>query len=72
LQTGQTQSFIEAPYRNKQIMEVLLETLRPGTMLCIAVDITLPGEFIKTLTVEQWKKKGFPDINKKPAVFLIG
>jgi 16S rRNA (cytidine1402-2'-O)-methyltransferase len=72
LQTGQTQSFIEAPYRNRQIMDALLETLRPGTLLCIAVDITLPGEFIKTLAVEQWKKKGFPDINKKPAVFLIG
>ena len=72
LQTGQTQLFIEAPYRNRQMMDALLETLHPFTKLCIAVDITLPGEYIRTQAVQQWKKTGYPDINKKPAVFLVG
>jgi 16S rRNA (cytidine1402-2'-O)-methyltransferase len=72
MNSGQTQIFIEAPYRNRQLMDALLETLQPYTKLCIAVDLTTPGEYIKTLTVEQWKKAGFPEINKKPAVFLVG
>jgi 16S rRNA (cytidine1402-2'-O)-methyltransferase len=72
LQTGQTQLFIEAPYRNRQMTDALLESLHPFTKLCIAVDITLPGEFIRTRTAEQWKKSGYPEINKKPAVFLLG
>lgn len=70
--SGQTQIFIEAPYRNRQMMDALLESLHPSTNLCIAVDLTLPGEFIRTLPVQAWKKSGYPDINKKPAVFLIG
>jgi 16S rRNA (cytidine1402-2'-O)-methyltransferase len=72
MNSGQTQIFIEAPYRNRQLMDALLETLHPYTKLCIAVNLTTPGEYIKTLTVEQWKKAGFPEINKKPAVFLVG
>lgn len=72
LQSGQTQIFIETPYRNRQLMDALLETLHPFTKLCIAVDITLPGEFIRTLEAGKWKKSGYPEINKKPAVFLFG
>lgn len=72
MNSGQTQIFIEAPYRNRQLMDALMESLHPYTKLCIAVDLTTPGEYIKTLTVEQWKKAGFPEINKKPAVFLVG
>jgi 16S rRNA (cytidine1402-2'-O)-methyltransferase len=71
-QSGQTQIFIEAPYRNRQMMDALLESLHPSTNLCIAVDLTLPGEYIRTLPVQIWKKSGYPDINKKPAVFLVG
>jgi len=66
----QTQIFIEAPYRNTQLINDLINTLADQTRLCIACDITLETEYIKTLTVAQWKK-GVPDLNKRPAIFLI-
>lgn len=66
----QTQIFIEAPYRNTQLINDLINTLNDQTRLCIACDITLDTEYIKTQTVSQWKK-GVPDLNKRPAIFLI-
>lgn len=66
----QTQIFIEAPYRNTQLINDLIHTLNDQTRLCIACDITLDSEYIKTQTVAQWKK-GVPDLNKRPAIFLI-
>ena len=66
----QTQIFIEAPYRNTQLINDLINTLNDQTRLCIACDITLDTEYIKTQTVAQWKK-GVPDLNKRPAIFLI-
>jgi len=66
----QTQIFIEAPYRNTQLISDLIKTLNDQTKLCIACDITLETEYIKTQTVAQWKK-GIPDFNKRPAIFLI-
>jgi 16S rRNA (cytidine1402-2'-O)-methyltransferase len=66
----QTQIFIEAPYRNTQLINDLINTLGDQTLLCIACDITLETEYIKTQTVAQWKK-GVPDLNKRPAIFLI-
>ena len=66
----QTQIFIEAPYRNTQLFNDLINTLNDQTRLCIACDITLDTEYIKTQTVSQWKK-GVPDLNKRPAIFLI-
>ena len=66
----QTQIFIEAPYRNTQLINDLISTLNDQTRLCIACDITLDSEYIKTLTVAQWKK-GIPNLNKRPAIFLI-
>jgi 16S rRNA (cytidine1402-2'-O)-methyltransferase len=65
-----TQVFIETPYRNNQLIEALLKHCAAGTRLCIAVDITGPGESIQTLTVAQWKTKK-PDIHKRPAIFLL-
>lgn len=67
---NQTQIFIEAPYRNTQLINDLINTLNDQTRLCIACDITLDTEYIKTQTVAQWKK-GVPDLNKRPAIFLI-
>lgn len=62
--------FIETPYRNTSIMEDLLKTLHPNTKLCVACDLTLPTEFIRTKTVADWK--GFKeDLHKRPAIFLI-
>jgi len=66
----QTQVFIETPYRNMKMLQELLTTCRPQTRLCIACDITLETEYIHTRTIAQWKGK-LPDINKRPAIFLI-
>ena len=66
----QTQIFIEAPYRNTKLLEDLVSTLNDQTRLCIAVDLTLETEYVKTQTIATWKK-GVPDINKRPAIFLI-
>lgn len=70
LRNKATQLFIETPYRNNQILETVLKTCLPATRLCIAVDITGPGEAIYTRTIEEWKKNT-PDINKRPAIFLV-
>lgn len=67
----QTQILIETPYRNDSVLKDMLTTLSPSTRLCIAANITCPDQFIRTLTVAQWKKlQGFT-IGKRPCVFLI-
>jgi 16S rRNA (cytidine1402-2'-O)-methyltransferase len=66
----QTQIFIETPYRNHKLMEELVETLLPTTNLCVAVDVSLPSEWIHTQNMDTWKKQ-MPDIQKRPTVFLI-
>lgn len=67
---NQTQIFIEAPYRNNPLMADMFQSLNENTYVCIACNITMPDQFIKTQTVKQWKRK-IPDLNKKPAVYLI-
>lgn len=67
---GSTQIFIETPYRNNQLVEAILKSCRPTTRLCIAVDITGGEEWIRTRTLNGWKKDR-PDIHKRPAIFLI-
>lgn len=69
-QMDQTQIFMETPYRNRQIIDSLLENLDGSTRLCLASDITGNEEFIKTKTVRDWKKS-FPDLHKKPTIYLI-
>lgn len=69
---GQSQLFIEAPYRNAKLLEQALATLSPDTRLTIAADITSANEFIVTLPVAQWRSRPLPDINKRPAIFIIG
>ncbi len=66
----QTQIFIETPYRNMKMLEDILSTCQSNTKLCIAVDITLETEFIKTKTIAEWKNQK-PDLNKRPCIFLI-
>jgi len=70
LRTKVTQIFIETPYRNNQIVETILKNCMPLTRLCIAVDITGTSEFIITKSIDDWKKN-IPDINKRPAIFLM-
>ena len=66
----QTQIFIETPYRNMPLLQDIINTCRPNTRLCIAVDITLDNEFIATKTIADWKNN-LPEIHKRTAVFLI-
>ena len=75
---GQTQLFIETPYRNQKLFEALITTLRPQTRLCIAAGITTADEYIRTFRVSEWKREGLPlkgaggsDFSKVPAIFLI-
>ncbi|MBR9915632.1 MAG: SAM-dependent methyltransferase, partial [Algicola sp.] len=67
---NQTQLFIETPYRNNKILEDICSTLHPNTRVCIACDITLPTEYIKTMTVSEWKNVNV-DLHKRPSIFLI-
>jgi 16S rRNA (cytidine1402-2'-O)-methyltransferase len=69
-ENGQTQIFIETPYRNKQLYEAIVQVCRPDTMLCIAVNLTLEDEDIRSMPVHKWKKQSVA-FDKKPAVFLI-
>ena len=66
----QTQIFIETPYRNIHLLADLLATCQDQTRLCIAVDLTMESEFVVTKTIAAWKKS-LPDINKRPAIFLL-
>lgn len=69
---GQSQLFIEAPYRNVKLFEQLLQTLAPDTRLMIAMDLTAPAEYLRTLTVAEWRREKLPEMNKRPAIFVIG
>jgi 16S rRNA (cytidine1402-2'-O)-methyltransferase len=70
LMDGQTQIFMEAPYRNNQLLEALLTACHVETKICIATNLTLPNERVKTATAGNWKKHK-PDLHKKPTVFLL-
>lgn len=70
-QHNQTHIFIEAPYRNLHLFQDILEHCQPNTLLCIACNVTAANEYIKTLTVKDWKKNN-PPIHKENTVFLIG
>jgi 16S rRNA (cytidine1402-2'-O)-methyltransferase len=67
---GATQIFIETPYRNDAVFQAALDHCRGDTLLCIAVDLTLPSETIATRSIAQWKKNR-PSLNRRPAVFLL-
>ena len=71
LSENQTQLFIEAPYRNMQLLEDILKSCLPETMLGIATDISLSTEFIKTRSILDWKKH-LPELHKRPTIFMIG
>lgn len=67
---GQSQIFIETPYRNDKLFAELLKTLSANTLLCIACDITLSSEFIETKRTSDWKKTSL-ELNKRPAIFIV-
>ena len=67
---GQSQLFIETPYRNDKLFAELVRTLSVNTLLCVACDITLATEYIATKKVLSWKAST-PELNKRPAIFII-
>lgn len=70
LKENQTQIFIETPYRNMKLLEVIIQNCSPSLKLCIASEITTSNELIKTRNVSEWKKN-VPELHKKPTVFLL-
>ena len=67
---NQSQLFIETPYRNNKLLEDILQTLQPNTLLCVACDITLPTEYIKTMSINLWKKQKI-DLHNRPCIFIL-
>jgi 16S rRNA (cytidine1402-2'-O)-methyltransferase len=67
---NQSQIFIETPYRNNKLFEDLIQLLSADTYLCIATDITLPTEYIKTKRISEWKKSKI-DLHNRPTIFVI-
>lgn len=67
---NQTQLFIETPYRNRRLLEELIQTCRPQTRLCIACNVTCDDEYICTKSMKEWKGH-LPDLEKRPCIFLI-
>lgn len=67
---NQSQIFIETPYRNNKMLEDILQAINPATHLCIATDITLPTEYIKTMRASDWKKAKV-DLHNRPTIFII-
>lgn len=66
----QTQIFIEAPYRNNQMLKDLVSVCNDKTLICVASNLTLEDEYVKTQTASHWNKK-LPDLHKKPTIFLL-
>jgi len=69
-QEKETEIFIETPYRNDAMMNSLLSTCSPSSLLCVAADLTLPTESIITRNVQQWRRAGAA-LGRRPAVFLL-
>jgi 16S rRNA (cytidine1402-2'-O)-methyltransferase len=67
---GETQIFMETPYRNQKMVEAVLLVCQPDTKLCIASDISLPTEDIRTKKISEWRKN-IPALNDRLVVFLI-
>lgn len=69
--TGHTQIFMETPYRNEKLFDGVLKTCNGNHKLCVAVDITLETEQIKTLAIAEWKANKI-NLHKRPCMFLLG
>jgi 16S rRNA (cytidine1402-2'-O)-methyltransferase len=66
-----TQIFIETPYRNDRLLDALLRVCRAETRLCVARDLTTTDEWIRSLSIGEWRKASRPDLARRPALFLI-
>jgi 16S rRNA (cytidine1402-2'-O)-methyltransferase len=70
IQDNQSQLFIETPYRNNQMLESLTTALQKNTEICVACDITLSTEYIRTAPAKDWKRIKV-DLHKRPTMFII-
>ena len=70
IKDNQAQLFIETPYRSDSLLKELLKVLLSNTLLCVSCDLTLQNEYIKTLTISQWKNEK-AKLNKRPCIFII-
>ncbi|MBS7334021.1 MAG: SAM-dependent methyltransferase [Weeksellaceae bacterium] len=68
--TGIAQIFMETPYRNNQMIDDLTKILRADTKICVACDITLETEDIRTRSIKDWKKEDY-DFHKRPAIYVM-
>ncbi|MFA7401150.1 MAG: hypothetical protein WCZ21_01305 [Bacteroidales bacterium] len=62
---------MEAPYRNNQLLQQLLEVCMPSTHLCIACNLTLSGEYIATKSIKDWRNSPLPQLHKQNTVFIL-
>lgn len=70
-QANETQIFIETPYRNQHMFEDTLANCQPSTRLCVASNLTLENEVVRTQSIAEWKKSATPELHKQPTVFLL-
>ena len=70
IQENQSQLFIETPYRNNQMLESLTTALQKNTEICVACDITLATQYIRTASAQHWKRIKV-DLHKRPTMFII-
>jgi 16S rRNA (cytidine1402-2'-O)-methyltransferase len=66
-----TQIFIEAPYRNRQVIETALTALNSSTLFSVASNLTASDEYVMTDSIQQWRKADIPDLHKKASIFLL-
>lgn len=66
-----SQIFIETPYRNNQMLQTMIQHLHPHTRVCVAMELTGPGEWVRTMSCAEWKKETV-DLHKKTVIFIIG
>ena len=69
--SGQTHLFMDTPFRNMHVLDDMLNELGDKTLICIASNITLPSESIRTMSVQEWRKNAY-DLSKQPTIFAIG
>jgi 16S rRNA (cytidine1402-2'-O)-methyltransferase len=61
---------METPYRNNKLLRDLIDSCHPDSFLCIATDLTLDSEYVKTRQIRDWKKQ-LPDLHKRPTIFIL-
>jgi len=70
-QLRQTQLFIETPYRNLKMFDAIRAHCRGDTLLCIASALTAPDQYVRTMSVADWKKQNIARIDRRPTLFLL-